>query len=232
MVRTTAARTRRKRFKLLPEMEGATARWYARLRRSGDLMEGYRRQASALTGGLPDGADVLEVAPGPGYQAIEIARLGRFHVTGLDISRTFVELATGHARAAGVSAEFRQGDAADLPFGDGSFDLIVCQAAFKNFTRPVDALDEMHRVLRPGGLAVIQDLRRDASDADIGDEVRSMRLSRLNAFMTRRALAMLRRRAHSTAQFGALAAESAFRTCDITTDGVGIEVRLRKPSVA
>jgi ubiquinone/menaquinone biosynthesis C-methylase UbiE len=225
----TATPARRKRFKLIPEMEGATARWYARLRRSGDLMEEYRRQAAELTEGLPDGADVLEVAPGPGYHAIEIARLGRFNVTGLDISRTFVEIATENARAAGVSVDFRQGDAAELPFAAGTFDLIVCQAAFKNFTRPIDALDEMRRALRPGGLAVIQDLRRDASAADIGDEVRAMRLSPLNAFMTRRTLALLRRRAHSTAQFERLVAESAFRTCDITTDGVGIEVRLRKP---
>src|SRR5437868_7426938 len=74
-------------------MEGIVARWYTRIRRSGSQIEDWRKQAAHLTGGLPDGADVLEVAPGPGYFAIEMARLDRLHVTGLDISHTFVEIA-------------------------------------------------------------------------------------------------------------------------------------------
>src|SRR6266508_6067161 len=79
---TNRMATTDKRFKV-PRMEGATARSYARLRRSGNQPEQYRRQAAELTAGLPDGADVLEVAPGPGYLAIEIARLDRYQVTGL-----------------------------------------------------------------------------------------------------------------------------------------------------
>src|SRR5437879_9700790 len=154
------------RFKA-PEMEGPIARWYTRLRSSGSQMEEYRKQASRLTDGLPSGAGVLEVAPGPGYLAIEMARLGRCRVTGLDISRTFVEIATEHARQAGVSVDFRRGDVASLPFEAESFDLIVCQAAFKNFAQPVRALDEMHRVLRGGGAAVIQDMNRETPGAAI-----------------------------------------------------------------
>jgi ubiquinone/menaquinone biosynthesis C-methylase UbiE len=94
---------------------------------------------------------VLKVAPGPGYFAIEMARLGRLHVTGLDISHTFVEIARENARQAGVSVDFQQGDASRMPFAERSFDLIICQAAFKNFRRPGKAIDEMYRVLRDGG---------------------------------------------------------------------------------
>src|SRR4030081_3535859 len=112
-----------------PEMEGMVARWYAKLRRSGNQIEAYRRQAAQLTKGLPDGAAVLEVAPGPGYLAIEMARLGRVRVTGLDISHTFGQIAIDNARKAGVDIDFRHGDAAVMPFADESFDLIVCQAA-------------------------------------------------------------------------------------------------------
>jgi ubiquinone/menaquinone biosynthesis C-methylase UbiE len=150
----------------------------------------YRTQAAELTDGLPSGADVLEVAPGPGYLAIEMARLGLVHVTGLDISRTFVDIARENARQAGVRVDFRQGDAASMPFDVDSFDLIVCQAAFKNFAQPVDALDEMQRVLRDGGVALIHDMRRDASGADIDQEVGKMELSRLNALLTKTALTM------------------------------------------
>jgi ubiquinone/menaquinone biosynthesis C-methylase UbiE len=216
------------RRKLIPEMEGPMARWYARQRGSGDQIEQYRRQAVDLASALPDGAEILEVAPGPGYLSIEIARLGRFTVTGLDISHTFVDIARSAARQAGVNVDFRQGDVSDMPFGAGSFDLIVCQAAFKNFTDPVRALDEMYRVLRAGGTAVIQDMSSDASSTAIADEVKRMELSATNAFVTRSTLALLRRRAHSPAEFERLVARSAFRTAEIRAEGIGLEVRLHR----
>ena len=210
-----------------PEMEGPVARWYANLRRSGNQIEEYRKQATQLTEGLPAGARVLEVAPGPGYLAIEMARLG-FHVTGLDISRTFVQIGNENARKAGVSIDFRQGDAAVMPFEGESFDLIVCQAAFKNFTQPASALDEMYRVLRKGGAAVIQDMSSEASHADIELEVKRMELGRLSSFITMATLEMLKRRAYSPARFERLAAGSAFGSCQLAAAGIGLEVRLKK----
>src|SRR5947209_9014736 len=152
-------------------MEGRVARWYAKIRRAGSQIQEWRKQASHLTGALPDGADVLEVAPGPGYFAIEMARLDRLHVTGLDISHTFVEIARENARQAGVSVDFQQGNASSMPFAEGSFDLIICQAAFKNFSQPGKAIDEMYRVLRSGGMAVIQDMWKEVSNTAIREEV-------------------------------------------------------------
>jgi ubiquinone/menaquinone biosynthesis C-methylase UbiE len=222
-----ATETRRWRFKG-PEMEGAVARWYARVRRSGSQLEDYRRQAAQLTKGLPEGAAVLEVAPGPGYMAVEMARLGRFQVTGLDISHTFVQIASENARRAGVSIDFQQGDASVMPFAAESFDLVVCQAAFKNFVHPASALSEMHRVLRDGGIAVIQDMSSDATHADIEQEVQAMRLGRLSSFTTKATLEMLKRRAYSPRQFERLAADSPFQTCEISTKGIGLDVRLTK----
>jgi ubiquinone/menaquinone biosynthesis C-methylase UbiE len=213
------------RFRI-PEMEGRTARWYARQRVTESQLSANSRQAEHLTGGLPAGAAILEVAPGPGYFAVELARRG-YQVAGLDISRTMVQIATDHARRSGATVDFRQGDAAALPFATHSFDLIVCQAAFKNFRQPVKALDEMHRVLRPGGTAVIQDLNREATRADIAGDVRRMGLSPLNATATRLTLSWLRRRAHPAAEFRRLAGQSAFGGCEINTDGLGLDVRLR-----
>ena len=211
-----------------PEMEGMVARWYARLRSSGTQMEEYRKQASQLSEGLPVGATVLEVAPGPGYLAIEMARLGRFQVSALDISHTFIQIGRDNARQEGVSVDFRQGDAAVMPFDAKSFDLIVCQAAFKNFTYPGSALDEMHRVLRSSGTAVIQDMSNDASHAGIELEVKKMKLGWFSSFTTKATLESLRRRAYTPRQFERLVAESAFRTCTIQTEGIGLEVRLTK----
>ena len=210
-------------------MEGVTARWYARQRGTPSQIATVRHEAAKLTDAMPSG-DVLEVAPGPGYLAIEIARLGRFHLTGLDISHTMVEISRENARAAGVTVEFRQGDATEMPFADGSFDLIVCQAAFKNFRQPVSALNEMHRVLRPGGRAVIQDLRKEASNSDIDREVDNQKLGALSSFFTKRILAWLRSRAYSATRFERLVAESSFKTGEIKADGIGLEVRLNKLS--
>ena len=209
----------------VPEMEGRTAHWYARQRGSATQLREYRHQAAKLTEDLPAGAAILEVAPGPGYHALELARLG-YHVTGLDISRTMVEIATAKARAEGVTVDFRHGDVTAMPFEADRFDLIVCQAAFKNFREPVAALDEMHRVLRPGGTAVIQDLNAAATRAEIAAEVARMDLNPVNAAAVRFTLAWLRRRAHPAAEFNRLAEASTFGRCDISTEGVGVEVRL------
>src|SRR5262249_10501584 len=147
-------------------------------------LESYRDSARVVAARLPGGGDVLEVAPGPGYLAIELARLGPYRVVGLDISQSFVSMAAENAKVAGVAVAFRLGNASAMPFEAGSFDFIVCRAAFKNFTQPIEALREMHRVLRPGGTAMIIDLRPDASAQTINDHVRGMGLSWFNALLT------------------------------------------------
>src|SRR5262245_15107163 len=144
-------------------LEGLLARWYARI--TAGRLDEFRDTARELAARLPRAGRVLEVAPGPGYLAIELAKLGDFRIVGLDISRSFVRMATDNAARAGVTAEFRLGDAAAMPFDADSFDLIYCQAAFKNFSEPVRAIVEMHRVLQPGGTAIIRDLRKPTTPA-------------------------------------------------------------------
>ncbi|MGW5741869.1 class I SAM-dependent methyltransferase [Amycolatopsis sp. NPDC003861] len=209
----------------VPEMEGFQARWYAKNRGTEAQLVQYRRQAAEVTAGWPEGAEVLEVAPGPGFFAVELAKRG-FRVTGLDISHTMVEIA--RENGAGLDVDFRQGDITHAPFEPGTFDYLVCQAAFKNFRQPVAALNEMHRVLRPGGYAVIHDLNHEATGADIDREVAGMNLGAISGFTTRQALAWLRRRAFTREQFEALAAESAFGGCSVTADGIGLEIRLTR----
>ena len=132
-------------------MEGVIARWYTNIRKHDAELEPVVRQVSEL---LPAGGRILEVAPGPGYLAIELARPGRHQVVGLDISASFVQIARAKAQQAGVAAEFHQGDAAHLPFEAGTFDLVICRAAFKNFTEPVQAIRELHPYELPEIVAV------------------------------------------------------------------------------
>ena len=207
-------------------MEGMIASWYARS--TGKNLAEFRALGKRLAAELTPGAAVLEVAPGPGYLAVEIAQLGRYAVTGLDISHAFTRIASDNAERAGVAIDFRQGDAARMPFAAESFDFIVCRAAFKNFTDPAGALGEMHRVLRPGGAALIVDLRKDATRAAIADEVGEMQLSPFGAFVTRIILGHLRKRAYRREDFERMAAASPFGRCEILAQPLGFEVRLRK----
>lgn len=214
------------RFRI-PEMDGAAARRYDRLRGTPAQLADYRKRADELSADFRPGADVLEVAPGPGYLAVELARRGA-RVTGIDISRTMVEIATRHAAERGVEVDFRRGDAADLPFDAASFELVVCEAAFKNFLYPIRTLNEMHRVLRPGGLAVIDDMRHEATLRDIRKEVRRMGLDFATRVTTTAVLLGMRRRAKTVSEFFRLAEASAFEWCLIRTGGIGVEVRLLK----
>jgi ubiquinone/menaquinone biosynthesis C-methylase UbiE len=212
-------------------MEGSIARWYTRTRRKD--MADFRRQAQAVADSLPSGGDVLEVAPGPGFFAIELAKLKRdFRITGLDVSRTFVEIAAKNAHAEGVKIEFRQGSASAMPFAGEAFDCVYCSAAFKNFSEPVKALDEMHRVLRPHGNAVVVDLCKDASVDEIDAYVEKSGRNWFDAWMTKWTFRhLLLKRAYTQEEFQRMAAESHFGGCQIRTGPIGVEVRFTKPSL-
>ena len=177
--------------------------------------------------GLPENAHVLEVAPGPGYFAIELAKLGKHHVTGLDISRTFVEIARKNAIQESVQVDFQQGNASRMPFGEASFDLVLCRAAFKNFSEPVEALKEMRRILRPGGKAVIIDLRKDAQKGAIDSYIDNLGVNAFNAlFMKWTFRSMLLKRAYTREQFQCFIASSGFPNCQIDEAPVGFEITL------
>jgi ubiquinone/menaquinone biosynthesis C-methylase UbiE len=207
-------------------MEGMIATWYAK--NTGKAMAEYRNLAKRIADGLRPGDSVLEVAPGPGYLAIELARLGPYRLAGLDISRTFIRMARENAARVGVNVQFQEGDVAAMPFAAETFDVIVCRAAFKNFGDPLGALREMHRVLRPGGRALVIDMRNDASGKSIRDEVAKMQLSRIDAFLTRATLSALRKRAYSKPDFERMAQATPFGRCDIREEPLGFEVTLTK----
>jgi ubiquinone/menaquinone biosynthesis C-methylase UbiE len=208
-------------------MEGFTARWYASVTRKS--LDEFKALARRVAGQITPGARVLELAPGPGYFVIELAKLGSYRITGLDVSRTFVEIARKNAEEAEVDAEFRRGDAAHMPFEDGSFDFLLCRAAFKNFAEPVTALREMHRVLKPGGTALIIDLRRDASKESIGQEVDGMRLGAVNTLITKLTFRfMLLRRAYTKQEFEPMVSQTGFGAADVRQNPIGLEIHLHK----
>jgi ubiquinone/menaquinone biosynthesis C-methylase UbiE len=158
-------------------MEGGVARWYDSTTRR-DMPE-FVRLAARIAAQAPPSAAVLEIAPGPGFLSIELAKRG-LAVCAVDISRSFVDIARRNGAAAGVTARFEMGDAAALPVPDSSVDFVVCRAAFKNFSRPVAAMAEMRRVLRPGGTALLIDMRHDVPIAEVKAYVDGLGVGWLN----------------------------------------------------
>ena len=218
--------TTTKAYKGLP-MEGPIATWYAKTTLK-DLKR-HKLMAKQLVEKIPANGQVLEIAPGPGYFCIELARLGNYKITGLDISKSFVEIARNNAAEAGLKIDFREGNASAMPFEDNTFDFTFCQAAFKNFSEPVKAIAEMHRVLRPGGVSVISDLRRDASPEEIDREVRGMGLGRVNQFLVRWTFdQMLLKSAYSVDEMKKMVSQTPFKKYKINADGVGFQVVLEK----
>jgi len=208
-------------------MEGAVAKWYATLTKKS--LDDFKALARRTAEQLPPHSRVLEVAPGPGYFAIELAKLGDYRITGLDISETFVEIARANAAKANVRVEFHRGNASSMPFGNDAFDYIVCRAAFKNFSEPYRALVEMHRVLKPGGQALIIDLRRDASYESIQQAVDAMKVGVVNGIITKLTFRyMLLKRAYTKSEFEALISNTTFQRAEIREDLLGLEILLSK----
>jgi SAM-dependent methyltransferase len=111
------------------------------------------------------GATWLEVACGPGLIARQVAgRIGAIH--GVDLTPAMLETARREAAAANLgNVEFSQGDATALRFEDDSFDGAVTRLSLHHIPAPQRVLEEMARVVKPGGWLVLGDLLTD-TDAD------------------------------------------------------------------
>jgi SAM-dependent methyltransferase len=86
-----------------------------------------------------------------------VGREGR--VAGLDLNEGMLRVARRAGAGSDPAIEWRQGDAAALPFPDGSFDVVTCQQALQFFADPEAALRGFRRVLAPGGRAAVAVLR-------------------------------------------------------------------------
>ncbi len=100
---------------------------------------------------------VLDVACGTGDMVVELLRTrhaASLQVTGVDLSEEMLAIAKRKA----PQAEYRLADAEHLPFGDASFDAVICAFGVRNFVHLEQGLKEMVRVLKPGGRMAILEL--------------------------------------------------------------------------
>jgi ubiquinone/menaquinone biosynthesis C-methylase UbiE len=137
------------------------------------LMAGRRDERAMALGmlELSPGDSVLDVGCGPGNFTRAFARAAFDGlVVGLDASRAMLDQAVREQNPPNV--RYMRADAAALPFPDASFDAVCCFAALYFIARPLDAIDEMVRVLAPGGrLALLASVSRGPLPAGVSDAV-------------------------------------------------------------
>lgn len=208
-------------------LEGIIGRLYAKSVEK--VYEDYIEMAARIKKIITGKTDILEVASGPGYLSIELAKNADYNVTGLDISATLVEIAKGRAQKESVAVKFVAGNAADMPFAAAQFDFVICNAAFNYFAEPLKALNEMHRVLRPGGKALIIDIRNDITDEEIDYITERMQLGKINSMLTSLHFKqVLRKRAYSIEQMEQLVRASSFEYHRIDKEWINFELWLLK----
>jgi len=115
-----------------------------------------RRDLRDILGHEPRARRALDVACGTGYAAVGLAAAGladESHAS--DLSTAMVERTRANAARAGVTVPLTQADAEILPYADNSFDLVVARGALHHVPDPLRALQEIRRVLEPGGTAIV-----------------------------------------------------------------------------
>jgi len=120
---------------------------------------------------LKPGQRVLEIGPGTGYYSVEVARrIGRGgRLTCLDIQREMLREARRRLHAAdSEGAQFVQGDAERLPFASGSFDHAILVGVLGEVPDRSLALQEIRRVLRPGGRLSVAEILPDPDFITLG----------------------------------------------------------------
>jgi ubiquinone/menaquinone biosynthesis C-methylase UbiE len=212
-----------KRFKDLG-IEGEQAKFYDKMTRDHRISE-MKRQAKEVAMYIKEGDCILEIAPGAGYLSIELAKLGKYKITGMDISKDLVEICIRNAKEAGVKIDFIQGNVSNMPFNENAFNFIICVLAFKNFKEPLKSLQEMYRVLKPGGTALIIDLNKQATMKVTKKVAENMGLKGLKAYV---AAAIQRSGAYSKKEFETFISETEFKDYEIKNNDIGFSVFLKK----
>jgi ubiquinone/menaquinone biosynthesis C-methylase UbiE len=121
--------------------------------------------AGALSQGVAQGT-VLDLGTGPGHAAVAIARQRpAVRMVGLDLAVHMVERASHQAARAELDGRgmWPQADGHHLPFGDGSFDLVVSSFSMHHWLDPLRTLNEIARVLKPDGCYYIVDVCREVT---------------------------------------------------------------------
>jgi ubiquinone/menaquinone biosynthesis C-methylase UbiE len=111
---------------------------------------------------------ILDIGTGPGWLLIKLHQhASRLRISGLDTAAAMVAKARDNMAEAGLAAEIeiKEGNASRLPFADNTFETIVSTGSLHHWKEPISALNEIHRVLKAGGNALLYDIVSDTPKA-------------------------------------------------------------------
>ena len=208
-------------------IKGAFSKWYdknTREKRLGEMQE-YAKEVKKY---LTENANVLEVAPGPGYFSIELAKMENYKITGIDISADFINICKINAQRENVNINFVQGNVSAMPFEDNIYDFIFCSAAFKNFKQPVTALREMNRVLKNNGIVFIIDMNRNASKQALYKEAEKISKSGFERWFMKTTFKGLCKGAYSKKELEDMIKQTSYKRTEIKEVGIGLYIYLYK----
>jgi ubiquinone/menaquinone biosynthesis C-methylase UbiE len=206
---------------------GSFARWYDKNTRENRITE-IQEYVKEVKRQLTDNSNILEVAPGPGYFSIELAKFGNYNITGMDISVDFVEICKTNANRENVVVNFLQGNVSKMSFEDNTFDFIFCSAAFKNFREPIAALHEMYRVLKNNGIVLIIDMNHDISEGKLSEEAAKISKSGFERWFMKMTLKSLCKGAYSKKEFENMIKQTPFNKSEIKENGISLYIYLYK----
>ncbi|NLI22705.1 MAG: methyltransferase domain-containing protein [Clostridiales bacterium] len=109
---------------------------------------------------------VLEIGPGPGYVGLEwLKRAPDAKLTALEISDEMIRVAKRNAQQYGLTdrVQYMQGNAMAMPFEENAFDGVFSNGSLHEWEKPLAVFQEIHRVLKAGGLFCVTDMRRDVN---------------------------------------------------------------------
>ncbi|HET58519.1 MAG TPA: class I SAM-dependent methyltransferase [Deltaproteobacteria bacterium] len=147
---------------------------YNKISKTGIFQRNYDLLAQDILRHCKEG-NCLDVGMGPGWLLIKLHKQSpALHLHGIDISPSMVEKAKTNVRTAGLAGiiDLKTGDASHIPYGDGSFDAVVSTGSIHHWKEPVRALNEIHRVLKHGGYALVYDVLSDTPQSVLNEAAR------------------------------------------------------------
>ena len=173
------------------------------------------------------GLKVLEIGCGIGTDGAQFARAGADY-TGIDLTEAAIDLARRRFALSGLKGDFRVSDAEKLDFPNDSFDLVYSHGVLHHTPDIESAVSEIHRVLKPGGRAVIMLYHRGSYNYRIG--IRVLRRAGAGLLKSERGMRIIHRltgepidslREHAASLKDANGNLSATQLLNQSTDGAG-----------
>lgn len=127
--------------------------------------KGWNNVDNFIKVGITEG-NVLEIGPGPGYVGLELLKKSEIsNLTALEISKNMIHKANQNANQYGLQNKvtYIQGNCMQMPFDANSFEGAFSNGSLHEWEDPIKAFNEINRVLKPGGIFCISDMRRDVS---------------------------------------------------------------------